>query len=522
MSTKLNYKPALAVVYLDKQSISFLGKHPDWKLFRIFVEKVHLVFPELKFAINAKELLNEHLASIGKSENFELFSGELTEVQFLVEVGLRLPKSQFNDPDWDEVCFLYFSGISPLLDLKLMEQSFERHKRYFSQYSYSENLPEGLIPKVLTREFLSSLPDALNSDTHSFFLKNINQYDVDIFFVPPDLRQYRLDFRVSNFRNYSLILKILEYISANESLSQIEYDAILPLLEKNPAWYREFPSYIEWEIIQACELKCSFCPRQDMDLSKDGTLVSLEDASRFIANWSQEIRSDFTVALGGNGEPFLHPNWKEIIHLLLEIPQLKELIIETALYKDFDSLKNELSIMSEAKKSKLSFIINFSTLKSDRYTNLYGQGLHKEILERIKELKSILPSQSLNVQMIKMLDVKDEIEEYFNFFEKLGINVILQKYNSFAGKLKEKRVSDLTPIRREFCWHLNRDLYVNADGSVAICKQVQKLTIGNLKSETFSEIWKKGEVHFNNSFLGNHKEIPAPCLNCDEWYTFNA
>ncbi len=522
MPTRLNYQPAIAVVYLDKQSISFLRRNPGWNLWKIFIEKVHTVFPELKFLINAKELFEDHSPNICKAENLELFSSELTELQFLAKVGLQLPKSKFDDPDWDEVCFLYFSGISPLVDLKLMAESFERHKRYFSQYSYSENLPEGLIPKVLTREFLSSLPDALSSDTHSFFLKNINQYDVDIFFVPPDLRQYRLDFRVSNYRNYSLILKFLEHVASKASLNQIEYDEILPLLEANPSWFREAPSYIEWEIIQACELKCTFCPRQDMDLSKDGTFVSLEDASRFISIWSKEILSDFTIALGGNGEPFLHPNWKEIVHLILDIPQLKELIIESALYNDFDSLRNELIKMPETKKSKLSFIVNLTTLKPDRYSNLYGAGLHKVVLEKIKDLKSILPPQSLNVQMIKMLDVKDEIEEYFNFFEKLGINVILQKYNSFAGKLKEKRVSDLTPIRREFCWHLNRDLYVNADGGVAICKQLQSFTIGNMKSESFSDIWKKGEVHFNNSFLGKHNEIPAPCLNCDEWYTFNA
>lgn len=522
MPSRLNYQPAFAVVFLDKATVSFLGKIQCWDLWNLFSDKIQSLYPGLKILINSKSLVESLPSHEPLSDKFEHLNSELSELEFLAEIGAKLPTSQFQDPDWDEVCFLYFNGICPLLDLELTKESIERHKKYFSQYSYSENLPEGLVPKVLTREFLSSLPDSLGTDVHAFFLKNINQYDVDIFFVPPDLRQYRLDFRISNFRSYSLVQKYLENSKNNSPPYQVNYEDILPLLEKNPAWFREFPSYIEWEIIQACEFKCTFCPRQDLDLSQDGTQVSLQEATKFISDWSTQINSDFTIALGGNGEPFLHPHWKEIFERILVIPQLNELIVETALYSHFSELKSWLSNRSPQELAKLSFIVNFTTLKAEKYTKLYGQNMHLEILENIKSLKSILPPKSINVQMIKMLDVKEEIEEYFNFFEKLGINVILQKYNSFAGKLKEKRVSDLTPIRREFCWHLTRDLYVNSDGSVAICKQSTKQNLGNLKTESFSDLWKKGEDYFSKSFLRKHTEIPAPCLQCDEWYTFNA
>ncbi len=87
--------------------------------------------------------------------------------------------------------------------------------------------------------------------------------------------------------------------------------------------------------------------------------------------------------------------------------------------------------------------------------------------------------------------------------------------------MPEKRVSDLTPIQRNFCWHLTRDLYIHSDSTVSLCKQKEK-RIGNLKNNSLIEIWESGMEDFKKSFLNKHELINAPCLGCDEWYTFNA
>jgi radical SAM protein with 4Fe4S-binding SPASM domain len=92
--------------------------------------------------------------------------------------------------------------------------------------------------------------------------------------------------------------------------------------------------------------------------------------------------------------------------------------------------------------------------------------------------------------------------------------------------LEEKRVSDLTPLKREFCWHLARDLYIHANGDVAVCKQVVNdpkiRSLGNIKTQTFEDIWNKSQSIFQESILGNHHKTGLPCLQCDEWYTFNS
>ena len=515
--TRTNYLPALAAVYLDQKSQDFLLKNTHLEFWKIFFDKIRNLFASLPIHIIVSKELNSVIESeMKKEQNIFLHVDVDTEETFLKKISTFLPTSKFNDPDWDEVCFLYFKGISPLIDLKLVAESWERHKKFFSQYSYSENLPEGVIPYILTREFLSSLPDKLSTDVHSFFLKNINQYDVDIFYVPPDLRQYRFDLRLNDFRNLNLIENLLK------KDPKITYEELLPTIQKNAKIFRFAPSYIEWEIYKGCELDCIFCPRQFVSKENEPNQSSLENIINSISKLQSAIPTDFTICFGGNGEPLLHPNFTDILTHSLKIPNLTELIVETALYTNVDTLVESISKMDENSKKKLCIIVNLSTLKKDIYRKLYGKDIHTEILNSIDKLRSILPKSSLHIQMIKMIEVGDEVEAFFNYFEKKDINVILQKFNSFAGKLPEKRVSDLTPIHREFCWHLNRDLVIDVNGNVSICKQTQTEVLGNIIEQEFSEIWEKGQKYFEHSLLGDHKSIPAPCLNCDEWYTFNA
>ncbi len=515
--SRLNYTPSLAAVFLDQETISFLEQNFDVFLWKKFFYKINEFCKDLPVYITTSAKLQLNLESLLSEFPYLTFDTETnSEATFLSKLAITLPPSRFNDPDWDEVCILYFKGIAPLLDHSLMMESWDRHKKFFSQYSYSENLPEGIIPTIITREFLSTLPDKLTTDVHSFFLKNINQYDVDIFFVPPDLRQYRFDFRLNNFRNAKLISNLLKL---NEN---IKYEEILPTIQQSPNLYRSSPSYIEWEIYKGCELSCVFCPRQLIDKEDEPISLSTKNVKLITEQFDKFLTSPFTICLGGNGEPLLHKEINEIILSLLSLNHLQELIIESALYQNVDPFIEFLVSLTESQKSKLCIIINMTTLKADTYKKLYGKDHHTQILKNIERLKEVLPPSSLHVQMIKMIEVGDEVESFFTFFEKKGINVILQKYNTFAGKLPEKRVSDLTPIHRDFCWHLNRDLVIDSKGNVQICKQSSKEILGNLFTEDLSSIWERGHAFFSDSLHGNHDKIPAPCLNCDEWYTFNA
>lgn len=505
--SEIDSSTSKVAIFLNESQIELLEKKfVSPNILNLFFQKIEKLFPKVEILSNYDFQLESNFRFIKQN----------TELDFLLAVNESLPVSRSGDPDFDEIFFAYFLGVSPLLSLELSRELEVRHARYLAQYSYSENLPKGIVPFFLSREFVISIPDTTKVSVHEYLLKNLNHYDTEIFFQEPDLRQFRFDFSLSDLRS----LKISEFfLKINQN---IEYKELLQTLLSNPNGFRLAPSYIEMELYRGCESFCTFCPRQFISNEKDNSRLSHEFIQKFLNDLEATFPYPVTICLGGMGEPFLHPEINSIIGTILKYTHLKELIIETALYTDITKFLESIPNF-EANKTKLSIIVNLTTLNESRYKEIYKNKTNvKSILEKINAIANTLGKSNIHVQIIKIKEVEDEIENYFTFFEKIGINVILQKYNSFAGLMPEKRVSDLTPIKREFCWHLNRDLYITSNGGVNVCKQVLQEEIGNLNTESIFNIWAKGMRAFSDSITANHEKINAPCLTCDEWYTFNA
>ncbi|TGM60235.1 spiro-SPASM protein [Leptospira adleri] len=435
---------------------------------------------------------------------------------FLKAVAEKLPPSRTGDPDWDDASFFYFSGLFPCLDENLSKELYERHDRYLSQYSYSENLPAGIVPTILSREFTNSLPETIKTSAQEYLLKNINHYDVEIFYHAPDLRQYRLDFSLKNRRSLNLVRG---FIKTKENWS---YQEILPWIASHPEVFRNGPSYLELEVYRGCGLSCTFCPRQFSDNDRDGAFLTPEFLENLLKQQEASFSNEYSVCFGGMGEPLLHPQFADLIEKTISSSLLQELMIETALYVDLDSILESLGKLSSEEKEKITWIVNLTTRNPDKYETLYGKKELGKILSNLEKLETVFPKNRIYLQFLKIEEAEDEVEAWVDETERQGYGVILQKYNRFAGLMPEKRVTDLTPIQREFCWHLNRDLFVNSNGTVSLCRQTPGKEFGNLHKENLIDIWQKGLPSFNNSLNGKHQETGAPCLNCDEWYTFNA
>lgn len=499
--------PDLIAIFLNKsQKKLYYENNISPLLINNFVSKLKTIFKDTRIFSNVTISI----------ENLTTIETE-SEIDFLLKVSQNLSKSTSGDIDIDEIYLAFIRGIYPLIDINLTNSLIERHKKYISQYSYSENLPVGIIPFLISREFISTLPESSELNFHDFLLKNINQYDTEIFYEPPDLRNLRLDFSLNNQRSIMLTEKLLSHDR------ELQYKDIYNILKNEPEIFRGAPSYIELELYRGCEYNCTFCYRSVISNENDGKFISIDSIKNLVTQL-ESFHSKFTICLGGMGEPFHHPEILPILKFMLNSEYIEEVIIESALYLDTSLFIEFLNSITNEEKRKLSLIVNLSTINENSFKKLYPNSkLNPEsIIEKIKQLKPNLFPNSLFVQILKIKEVESEIENYFSFFESLSIQVILQKYNSFAGRMTEKRVSNLTPINREFCWHLARDLYIQSDGNVLACKQTQSEIIGNIYSSNIQEIWLKNSKRFKSSFHGLHDEIGLPCLSCDEWYTFNA
>jgi len=501
-------EPSLLAIFLNsKQKELLIKKQVSFPMIQAFLRKKEKIFQDIPIYSNYKF-----------TDNIKIYQiPEDSERNFLFELLNYLPNSISGDPDIDEVYFVYLEGIFPLLDETLTLALKERHKKYLSQYSYSENLPIGIVPYFVSREFVLSLPENLTQRVHEFFLKNINNYDTEIFYHPPDLRQFRLNFSLDSLRSIRFVQDVLSF---NPNVS---YTELLDFIKAHPSSFRAFPSYIELEIFKGCSYNCIFCPRTFADLSQDNQEMELISFERILEELERNFPSPFTLTFGGLGEPLLHSKFNAFLKTGLSSYLVEELIIETALYTSTKEFFQALRELGKELISKLTVIVNLPSVKGETYQALTKGNVGLEIiLQNLNELKNILSKENLYIQILKIQEVELEIEEYFNYFEKEGYNVLLQKYNSYAGKMPERRVSDLTPIQREFCWHLARDLYIRFDGEVLLCKQLPEKSLGNIQKDDLSIIWDRGLEYFSYSLLNFHDKIPAPCQNCDEWYTFNA
>ena len=143
----------------------------------------------------------------------------------------------------------------------------------------------------------------------------------------------------------------------------------------------------------------------------------------------------------------------------------------------------------------------------------------KQALTFTDSLKKVFPD-AVWAQIMRIKENEIEVEPFYRFWKNLGVNVIIQKYDTFCKLLEDKRVADLSPFNRHPCWHLKRDMYILADGSVPLCKEDVKRNniLGNAFSDSLDSIRKKTFEVYKKHLECRYGDL---CGACDEYYTYN-
>ena len=178
----------------------------------------------------------------------------------------------------------------------------------------------------------------------------------------------------------------------------------------------------------------------------------------------------------------------------------------------------------------LSWIVSLDAHDPERYKQVRGSGF-SEARSSAKALLSLFPNAAY-VQAVRVKDFEDDIEHFYRFWKEEGQaagrkdtgHIIIQKYDDFAGALPKLQVTDLSPVRRRPCWHIQRDMNILLDGRVPKCREdlsVLKMkgdNLGNAFSEDLALIWERGAALFEEHCKAEYRGI---CAYCDEYYTYN-
>lgn len=402
---------------------------------------------------------------------------------------------------------------SPFLDALIISDMLRAQTEYLAEFTYSENLPDGLSCEIISRSLTDSLPDIENTLPLSQVVRsNINKFDMELFYKEPDIRSSRLSFRNKNPRDRRVMERLW-----NLAKGIPNYDRIGDLLVSCPEAMYVAPSYLEVEISGACGLNCIFCCRS---VTSDRGFMRLELFAKLLGDM-KHFELPYTVCLGGFGEPLENPRALDIIKAALDNDLTERLIVET----------NGLNITRDymdlaASSCKLITIANINGVDKDTYFAVHGADGFEKVIANALFLQNALNAADaqdrLYVQIMKINETEAFLDRYYDFWEEKQIPVILQKQNTWLGKIKDRRYSDLTPLERMPCCHLQRDMFVLSDGTVTFCKQdiTGSHSAGSAANKSLAEIYLSKQADFIKNVKAEYPPMPD-CAICDEWYTFN-
>lgn len=436
-----------------------------------------------------------------------------------IENDFDFLKSLFTKHKTNTIIFL--PGVFPLFDLGARKAMLAVQEKYRPDYSFSEVYPSGLAPRLFGRDILrqweineyGEFPPT--ESLHQFIEKNINKFHVEVRYEEIDLRLLRLDFSCNSKRSILETYSVFNKIGGEEKI----LESLHKLIPESPSLLREHIGYIELELISDCDFACTFCFRQ---FSKQEN-ISLSDATfNKIIKEISAYPVPLSLVLTGMGEPLLHKDVSRYIDTLLKLKNIETLIVET----NGLHIESLLKLSSSESLHKLKVIVNFNSLAQYSQIHATKQENKDIVLKNLERLALFFKQKKIEsgvyLQILKIEENENEIDAVYELCEKLGVEFLFQKYNSYANQMPEKRVSDMTPLERFFCWHLRRDLVIRASGGIPFCKQDMNNTnlLGNINDLSLQQLWEKNDHAWIRHYQNDYSAFSL-CNSCDEYYTFN-
>jgi spiro-SPASM protein len=437
-----------------------------------------------------------------------------------------------------DIAYFAFADC-PFPDPVLAGAIAQRHLRYAAEYSYADGWPYGLAPETLSGGTAAILAKITGDEDgpverdilFSIIQKDINAFDIETEISPVDLRCHRINLCADSKRSLLLLKNFIaacgERIPAASDVQRI--------VEQQPQILRTLPSFYPIQVSGKCPQNCSLCPYPAFkDKAAGGEFM---DSGKFelLMDKIAAFSNDAVIDLSLWGELSLHPQKMKLIESVLSRSGLSLVIETSGLSWKTEELEKCAELAQRTKPgygfpAPLSWIVSLDTADPQRYTELRGEGF-AEANECAKKLLSLFPNDCY-VQAVRVRDGEDDTERFYRHWKE-GCpngdkNIIIQKYDHFCGRLEKRQASDISPVIRQCCWHIMRDMPVLIDGTVPLCREEfcvlngqnikNDRILGNVFTDSLEDIWKNGERYYSGQCEKNYTGI---CADCDEYYTFN-
>jgi len=444
----------------------------------------------------------------------------------------------------------YFAWADcPFLDPALAGKLAERQLRYAAEYSYADGWPYGLAPELLSPGTAAILAKIVGEGDggpvkrdalFSVIQKDINAFDIETEISPVDLRCHRLSLCADSKRN---LLLLRRFVDCNSGAIP-DADAATRIIAEKREILRTLPAFYPVQVYGGCPQSCSWCPWPQACGTTGSAVTERRD---FMEAKDFESLLDKITAFSGDavinlslwGELALHPHKMQLIEMVLSRGGLALIIETSGIGWKSDELEYSAELAKKYSVSRknplppLSWIVSLDAVDPAKYKEIRGAGF-AEANDCAKKLLSLFP-QDAYVQAVRTTGAENEIEKFYRAWKEAAAaagsvtnNVIIQKYDDFCGALPQWQASDLSPVVRQPCWHLMRDMPILIDGTVPVCREYSMApnggaptggaSLGNALTESLESIWERGQRLYVEQAGAQYNDL---CAGCDEYYTYN-
>lgn len=446
-----------------------------------------------------------------------------------------------------------FSFIDlPFLNKKLSQTIIDSHINYKSEYTFADGYPYGFAPEALNAGTIGILAELSKTAQKSLGDKpvtrdaiynliktDINSFDVETVIADSDWRLLRLAFHCGTKDNF-LQSKALCNAVANEDFDDVE--KLSATASKNPACLKTVPGFYNLQIADKVSFDSIYLPYIKAYEQKNGKspleapaseIMSFDKCSQLIEKIAA-FSENAVIGLSVWGEPLNNPDFIKIVEKILSYPGLSVFFETDGLLVTPELCQSLAKVVAAAPErthqwQKIMIAVVLDAVTEDTYQKIHKNspaGAFQTAVNAVSLFQNAL-TDMVYPQFVRMNDNEAELEAFYRYWNEKanpsGGNLIIQKYDDFAGLLPPCKPADLSPLERDPCWHLRRDLTILSTGEVPQCRACLLCashgpSLGNAFTQPLEEIWQK-----NNELLEKHinKNYSEKCEKCDEWYTFN-
>jgi len=483
----------------------------------------------------AKQLTKEWAEKIG-CDIFTVNSKSLSDL-------LNDMKALCKEQKADYVIYSY--NDIPFLNYSLTEEMIKSHTEYKAEYTFADGYPYGLSPEIIdagTLGILAELSQTTQKDSgekpvsrdsiYNLLKTDINSFDIESEIAPEDWRLYRFSFHCGKKENY------LQCAALSEKLEEsvISANELSEVASKTPGCLKTVPGYYNLQIADKVNSNYVYLPYEKAyeEKYKISPLKTnnFMDYSKFCAlvDSINEFSENAVINLSAWGEPLLHKDCLKMIEKILSYEGLSVFVETDGIAVD-ENFCNQLKTIVEKTKErtngwqKVMVAVSLDSATVETYKTLHKGATEENFskaLKAVEMLQSVIPG-AVYPQFVRINENENELESFYRFWnEKTNPsngNMIIQKYEGFAGLLPDRKPADLSPLEKLPCWHIRRDMNILSNGDVTFCRcSVLSEVVGNVFENSLEEIWHKTDAvlqeHINQKYTNK-------CGKCDEGYTYN-